>query len=342
LTVVNINCEDSTPAAGIRPEQPESAGRNLAVEIRPQGSISGPELEAAHEYALQEKAAATRKAYATDWAIFDDWCNARHLEPLPAAPETVAAFLASQADQGIKPSTLQRRTAAIRYAHKLAGQTTPTDNEAIRAVLRGIRRTHGAAPDKKAPALSEIVITMVSHCPDNLAGRRDRALILMMFAGAFRVSELVALNFEDLQETESGLKVRIRRSKTDQEGLGQEIAIVPGRHACPIKALNTWREASGVETGPIFRRIRKNGLTEGRISTKGAALLIKKYALLSGLDATRYSPHSLRSGLATSAAERGANIWKIMELTRHKSVETLRGYVRSVEKFKNHAAEGLL
>ena len=250
--------------------------------------------------------------------------------------------MASQADAGVKPSTLTRRIAAIRYAHLLAGLPTPTSDEKVRAVLRGIRREKGAAPEKKAPALAELVISMVSHCKDDIQGKRDRALLLLGFAGAFRRSELVALNVEDLQETETGMKIMIRRSKTDQEGKGQEIAIVPGQHACPIKAFKEWIEIAGISTGPLFRSIRKNGHLEGRLSEKGAALIVKKYALAAGLEVERYSPHSLRAGLATSAAERGANIWKIMELTRHKSVETLRGYMRGTELFRDHAAEGLL
>jgi len=306
------------------------------------GGILLSEIASATDYALHSKAESSRRAYRSDWQIFTAWAKERNLCSLPASIETVAAFLASQADSGFKPSTLNRRMAAIRYAHLLEGHQSPTDDEKVRSVLRGIRREKGVAPDKKSPALAEIVISMVSHCPDTIKGKRDRALLLIGFAGAFRVSELVDLEIRDIEFKERGLSIRIRRSKTDPESKGQEIAIVPGRHACPVEALKTWIEASNIKEGKIFRSIRKNGIIGGDISTKGATFIVKKYASMSGLDASCYSPHSLRAGLATSAAERGANIFKIMEVTRHRSVETLKGYVRSTELFQDHAAEGLL
>jgi site-specific recombinase XerD len=166
---------------------------------------------------------------------------------LPAAPETVAAYLAAQASTS-KASTLGRRVAAIRYAHKLAGLALPTDAEGVKATMRGIRRTYGSARVRKAPAVAGKMLGMVATAPDKLAGLRDRALLLVGFGGAMRRSELVALDVEDIQETETGLLVTIRGSKTDQERAGATIAIARGDVACPAKALREWLEAAGIES----------------------------------------------------------------------------------------------
>ena len=181
----------------------------------------GPELEEAAGYARAEKAAATRRAYRSDFALFRSWCETKRVPALPAAPETVAAFLAAEANRGTKASTIGRRLAAIRYAHKLAGHEPPTNSEAVKATLRGIRRTAGSAPARKAPATADKILAMVEKAGTDLKGLRDRALLLLGFAGAFRRSELVALDVADLQFCDGGLRVIIRKSKTDQEGLGR-------------------------------------------------------------------------------------------------------------------------
>ena len=160
--------------------------------------------------------------------VFAGWCDARGVAPLPATPETVAIFLADQASAGIRPSTLTRRVAAIRYAHTLAGHEPPTNSELVKAAMKGIRRREGAAPDRKAPATAERIAAMVQGIPTTPSGLRDRALILLGFAGAFRRSELVALQVEDLTATPDGYRIQIRSSKTDQEGHGHEIAVYRG------------------------------------------------------------------------------------------------------------------
>jgi site-specific recombinase XerD len=191
----------------------------------------GLDLAAAVDLAKAEKAASTRKAYGTDFRLFREWCEERSVAALPAAPETVAAYLAAQASIS-KASTLGRRIAAIRYAHKLAGLALPTDAEAVKATMRGIRRTYGSARVRKAPAVAAKMLGMVATAPDKLAGLRDRALLLMGFGGALRRSELVALDVADIAETETGLLVSIRASKTDQEREGVSIAIARGDVAC--------------------------------------------------------------------------------------------------------------
>jgi site-specific recombinase XerD len=302
----------------------------------------GPDLTAAVDLAKAEKALSTRKAYGTDFRLFKVWCEAKGVSALPASPETVAAFLASESKTA-KPSTLGRRVAAIRYAHKLAHLDTPTDSEAVKATLRGIRRTFGGARIRKAPAVAAKVRSMVAMAPDRLSGLRDRALLLLGFAGAFRRSELVALDVSDITEVKTGLLVTIRRSKTDQEGEGVTIAIALGDIACPARALREWLDAAGIDNGPIFRPMNKAGVVAAeRLTDRSVANIVKAYAERAGFDATTFSGHSLRSGFLTSAAAKGASIFKMMDVSRHKSVDTLRGYVRDAELFKDHAGAGLL
>jgi len=302
-----------------------------------------PDLAAAVNYAKAEKAPATRKAYATDFRLFKEWCDGKGAQSLPAAAETVAAFLAAEAEAGVRPSTLGRRVAAIRYAHKLASLATPTDAEGVKATLRGIRRSVGAAKVRKAPALANRVKAMIAASPDSLAGKRDRALILLGFAGALRRSELVALDLADIEESDAGLRVTIRQAKTDQDGEGVTIAIARGMIACPVRALRAWLDAAGIESGALFRSVNKaGGVASARLTDRSVANIVKAMAGSVGLDANTFSGHSLRSGFLTSAAANGASIFKMMDVSRHKSVDTLRGYVRDAELFQDHAGTGLL
>jgi site-specific recombinase XerC len=218
----------------------------------------GPELEEAACYAQAEKAPATKRAYRSDFELFRSWCMTKHVLAVPAAPETVSAFLAAEANRGVKPSTIGRRLAAIRYAHKLIGHEPPTNSEAVKATLRGIRRTAGSAPVRKAPATADKVVAMVAKAGD-LKGLRDRALLLLGFAGAFRRSELVALDVGDIQFCKGGLQVTIRKSKTDQESQGATVAIVSGSTSCPVNALRIWIETGGTVDGPLFRPVTRTG-----------------------------------------------------------------------------------
>jgi len=257
--------------------------------------------------------------------LFKAYCDAKGVSSLPALPETLAAYLAAEA-QTAKPSTIGRRVAAIRYAHKLAGVETPTDAEGVKATMRGIRRTFGGARNKKAPAVAAKMRSMVAMAPEGLAGLRDRALLLVGFAGAFRRSELVALDVADIAETETGMLATIRGSKTDQERQGVTIAIARGDIACPVKALRAWLDAADIEAGPLFRPINRHGnLLASRLTAQSVASIVKAYATRAGFDASAYSGHSLRAGFLTSAAGNGASIFKMMDVSRHKSVDTLRG-----------------
>ena len=307
----------------------------------------GPELARATDYARAEKSPATRKAYLKDFELFGQWCQDRNLDMLPASPETLAAFLAYEADRGVKPSTIGRRCAAIGYVHAIGkhrSSPSPTADERVKAVVRGIRRTHAAASKQAMPATADRIIAMAPRSDGTITDLRDRALLLLGFAGAFRRSELVALNVADVEEVPEGLRVIIRRSKTDdQEGVRKVIAIVRGEVACPVTALRNWLRTADIAAGPVFRPIRRGGhVQEERLTDRSVANIVKSHAERAGLDPALFSGHSLRAGFLTSAAKRGASLLSMMATSRHRSTDTLASYVRDQELFMDHAGTGLL
>ncbi|AMA60076.1 site-specific integrase [Bradyrhizobium sp. CCGE-LA001] len=240
-------------------------------------------------------------------------------------------------------STLSRRVAAVRYAHKLASLLAPSDAEAVKVTLRGIRRTLGAAKVKEAPAIVTRIKAMVETCPDTLTGKRDRALLLLGFGGAFRRSELVALDVEHLEVAAEGLRVFIARSKTDQDAERHIYSHRPGirrlsRRRCPELARcfrhHLWPRFSTDQQS----RNGEQSAAHGSISRQHR----QSPCLPSGLDERQFSGHSLGRGFLTSAAAAGKSIFRMMDVSRHKSVETLRGYVQEAELFRNHAGAGLL
>jgi len=296
----------------------------------------------ARAYAREAKSANTRRAYASDWADFAGWCQAHGLTPLPAAPATVALYLTSAAER-LKTSTMGRRLTAISQAHRAADHPSPTKSATVRAVAAGIRRTKGTAQQGKAAAVTDEVRLMVAGLPATRRGRRDRALLLLGFAGAFRRSELVALDVADVEEKPEGLVVTLRRSKTDQEGAGRTVGIPYGGHppSCPVRALRAWLADSGIVEGALFRGVKNDGTLLGRLSDKGVARVVQRRAQAVGLDPARYGGHSLRAGLATAAAAAGKSERAIMAQTGHKSSAMVRRYIRSGELFSDNAAAGL-
>jgi len=300
-------------------------------------------LTSAAGYALAEKSDNTRRAYRSDLAQFVAWCGRVNAMALPATAATVAAYLASLADSGLKASTISRRAAAIGYAHKLAGATSPLGDESVKVVLRGIRRRIGVAAKAKSPATAEIVARMMRKLPATLAGKRDKALIGIGFAAALRRSELVGLDVSDIERTPEGALLHLARSKTDQEGRGAEIAILPGGKLRVLEALDDWLTSAAIVEGAAFREIDRFGrVLPGRLSDHAAAIVIKRAAKAAKLDAALFSGHSLRAGFVTSALARGADLFKIMDVTRHREVKTLRVYDRRAKAFKDHAGKGFL
>ncbi|TGD93751.1 integrase [Methylobacterium nonmethylotrophicum] len=341
------------------------AGADFALALP--GESPGLPAEAAslvEAYQRASKADATVRAYRGDAAAFEAWCSRYGFRSLPATPEAVAAFLVAEAEVGRAASTIGRRLAAIRYAHKLARLPDPTEDEAVRATLKGIRRKVGTAPEQKAAATADIVMAMLMRTPDTLTGKRDRALLALGFAGAFRRSELVALDVADLREDPEGLRVLVRRSKVDQEGAGFEKAIPHGRFIRPVALVRDWLDAAGITEGPVFRpvsrsgRVRKGGefphlsgeevssqvatKPAPRLTTQAVVDIVKKYATAAGLDASTFGAHSLRAGYITTAAERGADLARIMDQSGHRDTRTVVGYIRRANAFKGHSGSVFL
>lgn len=315
--------------------------------IRVAGSALAPTLTdaltSAASYALAEKSDNTRRAYRADFDDFSSWCALQGAAPLPASIEVTAAYLASLADRGLKASTITRRCAAIGYAHRLAGIEPPSNAEPVKAVLRGIRRRIGVAVERKAPATARAVAAMVKRCPDTLSGKRDRALLLLGFAAALRRSEIVDLKVDDLERTADGVVVHIRRSKTDQEGEGHEVAVPRGTKLRPVEALDLWLEAAGIVDGYAFRSVGKSGAVGvERLNPQTVADIVKRYAKAANLDPSIFSGHSLRAGFVTTALEHGADLLKVMDVTRHREIKTLKAYDRRAKAFRNHAGSGFL
>jgi site-specific recombinase XerD len=313
---------------------------HLPAVIRPPAPTAlRHELERAERYADASLAPATRRAYERDWRLFATWCSARGLHAIPAEPASVAAFLAAEADRGFRAVTIGRRAAAIAAAHRAQDQPNPCDSGAVAAVMSGIRREHGTKPLRRAAPLELDPLQRLIEPIEiaTLAGLRDRALLLLGFAAAMRRSELVALDVEDLEfDAARGLKLTIGKSKTDQERAGAQVAVPYARasNRCAVRALQTWLETAGIHRGPVFRQMRRGDtLTDRRLSDQSVALIVKRRAQTAGLPPTLLSGHSLRAGYATEAAAAGVEERKIANVTRHKNLPVLRGYIRTATAF---------
>ena len=272
------------------------------------------------------------RAYQADMKHFMAWGGR-----IPASPECVARYLACHADH-LACSTLSRRLVAIARAHAAQGLASPTDSVLVRATLQGVRRSRGSAVRQVAALQKTQVLQMVRGLT-GLRGLRDKAMLLIGFASALRRSELVALNVEDVRFTNEGTIIRLRRSKTDQEGHGRDIAIprVGGRN-CPSRNLLAWLQASGISTGALFRRInRYDQLLPQRLTAQSVALIVKQRAALAGLDSKLYSGHSLRAGFVTNAAKGGASSASIRGQTGHKSDAMVQRYIRDSQLFTGNA-----
>ncbi|WP_371375068.1 site-specific integrase [Sporomusa aerivorans] len=298
-------------------------------------------LEKAKSYIEQSKASNTVKSYKSDWTDFVTYCSTNNLKALPADEMTIIKYVTELAENK-KVSTINRRISAISQAHQAAGYNTPTQTFAIKALLKGIKREKGTMPDKKQAAIIDDVKLMLGTLgADKLIDIRDRALVLIGFAGAFRRSELASLTVEDTKFDRNGLTITLRHSKTDQEGQGIKKGIPYGSNpdTCPVRALLDWLNASGITQGAIFRSINRHSQVQPNAMTdKAVALIIKKLAEAAGLDASQYSGHSLRSGFITTAADCGADERSIMKQSGHKSLVVMRGYIQDATLFKHNAA----
>jgi integrase len=309
------------------------AGRDVPHVLEPLSPAAARALARSQVYQSAADAPATLRAYKADLENFQVWCLTHGFEPMPATPETVGAYLAA-AGQGYAGPTLRRRVAAIARAHRIAGHPLDTRHPAIRETLRGIARAHGEPPRRAAALTTEEVKRLVRACGGDLAGLRDRALFLIGYAGALRRSELVALDVELLTWTNDGLRLMVGRSKTDKAGQGAELGIPWGHSAetCPVQALQGWLKAAEIERGPVFRRVtRWNTSGSGRLHPDAVRQILIKRARQARVKGTLWepvTPHGLRAGFITTAYKNGVPDEEIMGHSRHRSLTTMRSYVR--------------
>ena len=281
------------------------------------------------DFVAASRAENTTRVYRTGWAQFTAWCDEHRVIALPAGAETVALYVADLA-KGAKPATIDSRLAAISAAHRAAGHESPTKEEPVRLVRRGVRRTLGTAQRQVRPVTVPDLRTMLQGLGTDPAGCRDRALLLLGFAGALRRSELVGLDVDDMTEGTDGLTVHLRRSKTDQEGTGRTVGIPFGSNpvTCPVRAWLAWLEGSGITEGAAFRPVDRHGhIGATRLSAPAVALVLKRHASRAGLDPGEVAGHSLRAGLATSAAAAGVPERVIADQTGHRGTAMLRRYI---------------
>src|SRR6056300_1536938 len=290
------------------------------------------------------KANNTVRAYKSDFNNFGLFCAQNGFKSLPSEPKIVSLYITHLSSKGIKMSTLKRRIVSIGFIHKLKGHYLDTKHPVIIENIMGIKRRKGSIQTGKKPLLinylKRIIDTIDEYNNENIKKFRDRSIILMGFSGGFRRNEIVSLDYDDLDFVTEGLKIRIKRSKTDQFGEGsvKGLPYFENIQYCPVLSLKNWIEISNINSGALFRRFSKSSkLLENRLTDQTVALLIKKYLKLAGIDNKNYSGHSLRSGFATVAAESGAEERSIMAMTGHKSTEMVRRYIKEANLFKNNA-----
>lgn len=333
-------------SGALTPDKPLLSGTTTAPDETPTdafainctnsvGPATAENIEALVRDSLSEN---TRRAYASDLAQFLAWGGT-----VPASNEMIAAYLSEHAASH-SPSSLTRWLASLSKAHRALNVADPTKGELVRSVLRGIRRRYGRPPQQALPLTREILFDVLDAIPNDLRGARDKALLLVGFAGGFRRSELVALAAGDIVKQDEGIVVTLRKSKTDQTGQGRKIGVpfARGRH-CAVKALGAWLELAPAEEGAIFRPIDRHGitLTQG-LSGQAVSLMIRERLQKAELDPSGFSGHSLRAGFITSAAKAGISSWKIRQQTGHASDAMVGRYIRDQHIFTDNAAGVLL
>ena len=290
------------------------------------------------------KANNTVRAYKSDFKDFGLFCAQNGFKSLPTEPKILSLYLTYLSTKNVKMSTLKRRLVSIGVIHKLKGHYLDTKHPSIIENIMGIKRRKGSIQNGKKPLLInnlKLIINVIDQEKnEKIKKLRDRSIILIGFSGGFRRNEIVSLNYEDLDFVEEGLKINLRRSKTDQFGEGsvKGLPFFKNSQYCPVVSVRKWIEISKINSGPLFRRfIKGSKLSDKRLSDQTVALLIKDYLKIAGIESRNYSGHSLRSGFATSAAKSGAEERSIMAMTGHKSTEMVRRYIKEANLFKNNA-----
>lgn len=319
--------------------------QNLIPLPTTQGGLAlHPELaEAAASYIKASKSPATMRAYRSAWRSFSSWCRQHGTAPMPASPITLIGYLSDRA-QDLKVSSIEQHLAAIGEAHRVIGHVSPTTHPQVKMVMKGIRNTHGEPATRKSPMVVADLKAILGTLAATASGHRDAAMLLLGFGAALRRSEVVGLDVEDLTFMDEGLVILIRRSKTDQEGHGHRVAVGYGTNptTCPVTATRRWLATANIKTGPVFRQVDRHGhVREARLRPRAVARIVKRLGAEVGLDPDRLGGHSLRAGFATSAARVGIAERDIARTTRHRSIKTLRTYVREGEMFTVDATQRL-
>jgi len=291
-------------------------------------------------------AESTRLVYAHTWRVWERWCGTRGVCPLPGDPAALAAYLAERAAEGIAVKSLDLACTAIRHVHRLSGLDNPAEHETVRQVRLGLRRTYGTAPRRLARPLTVAEIHQILTAIDRTTpiGARDAAMILLGYASAMRGAELVALTLADIETKPAGVLLTVRRSKTDQDGHGEIVAVAYGNLAAtdPVAALAAWRNLRGEQPGTLFTRIWPRRVSLEPLSPNVIARMLRARALAAGLDGTRITAHSLRAGHATTAALAGVPLSRIAAQTRHKDLSVLLNrYIRPLEALATTSSRDL-
>lgn len=319
---------------------------NFELKNQEEHSLSTEVLELqdeAKKYLANSKAENTKRAYRNDWTQFSEWCEKNGFHDLPADPETIVYYI-TFLGKTLKASSIKRKMTAISQRHETAGYPSPTKTALVKGVWDGIQRSIGIKEEGKDALWLDELRQMIQNIPqEKVIDVRNRALLVIGWAGALRRSELVQLNVEDISITRDGLILHLNKSKTDQKGEGQDVALPYGSNplTCPVRSLEDWLGASGLSEGPLFRRIDRHGNILGRMTPQSVRLIVKSCCEEVGLDPSRYGAHSLRSGFCSTAAKAGKPEHQIMKQTRHKRSDSLQRYIKKANLFDDNAASGI-
>jgi site-specific recombinase XerD len=290
------------------------------------------------------KANNTIRAYRSDFNDFGLFCAQNGFKSLPSEPKIISLYLTYLSTKNVKMSTLKRRLVSIGVIHKIKGHYLDTKHPSIIENIMGIKRRKGSIQSGKKPLLinnlKQVINVIDNEKNQEIKKLRDRSILLIGFSGGFRRNEIISLDYEDLDFVQEGLKITLKRSKTDQFGEGslKGLPYLDNSKYCPVVSMRNWIDISKINSGPLFRRFTKGSkLSDKRLSDQTVALLIKSYLKIAGIESRNYSGHSLRSGFATSAAESGAEERSIMAMTGHKSTQMVRRYIKEANLFKNNA-----
>lgn len=319
---------------------------NLELRSREENPLSTEILdlqEEAKRHLANSKSENTKRAYRIDWNQFSQWCEKNGLHDLPADPKTIVYYI-TFLGKTFKAASIKRKMTAISQRHETAGYQSPTKTALVKGVWNGIQRNIGVKQEGKDALWLHELRQIIGAIPqDKLIGVRNRALLIIGWTGALRRSELVSLHIEDVSITREGLILHLNRSKDDQKGKGQDVALPYGSNplTCPVRSLEDWLAASGISEGPLFRRVDRHGNIMEGLTPQSVRLIVKSCCEKVGLDPKRYGAHSLRSGFCSQAAKAGKAEHQIMKQTRHKRSDSLQRYIKKANLFDDNAASGI-